>query len=251
MSQSSVDIDGVLLSCLKQIVEPKAAKDKKNKKKRTNISSDSGLVPKALVQDTPHVLVKAWKAGEIQAKGTAVDYSSNRGKAYLKSLLNGRILTSVPLQLFLSDKETVRHLPGQIILNAAIYDALLGSKTCHGPPCIFLYMSSSNCQAVKDHLGDKLWFNGFGCVDLKLPNKLYGSLALAPFVPLGRAPFVIVTASSNKKGCQQMDEGGRALLERVKTWELLEAEKSMLHILICKKDSILENAAEEEKRRWN
>ena len=48
-----------------------------------------------------------------------------------------------------------------------------------------------------------------------------------------------------------MDEGGQALLERVKTWELLEAEKSVLHILICKKDSILENAAEEEKHRWN
>ena len=48
-----------------------------------------------------------------------------------------------------------------------------------------------------------------------------------------------------------MDEGGWALLERVKTWELLEAEKSVLHIPICKQDSILENAAEEGKRRWN
>ena len=80
MSQSSVDIDNVPLSCLKQIVEPKAVKVKKNKKKRTNISSESGFVPKALVQDTPHVLVKAWNAGETQAKGTAVDskYTSIR-----------------------------------------------------------------------------------------------------------------------------------------------------------------------------
>ena len=33
-----------------------------------------------------------------------------------------------------------------------------------------------------------------------------------------------------------MDEGGWALLERVKNWELLEADKSVLHILIYKKD---------------
>ena len=64
LSQSSVDIDDVTLSCLKQIVEPKYANDKENNKKRPNKSSDNGVVPKALVQDTPHVLVKAWKAGK-------------------------------------------------------------------------------------------------------------------------------------------------------------------------------------------
>ena len=141
LSQSSIDIDDVPLLCLKQIVEPKDANDKKIKTKRTNKSSDNGVIPEALVQDTSHVLVvKAWKAGEHKQREQH-NYSSNLGKAYLKSLLNDHILTSVPLQIFLSDKETVRRLPGQTILNAVIYGALLDLKTCHGPPSMFLYPS--------------------------------------------------------------------------------------------------------------
>ena len=52
----------------------------------------------------------------------------------------------------------------------------------------------------------------------------------------GERHLLFVTASSKTNWCQQMDEGGWALLERVKNWELLEADKSVLHILIYKKD---------------